>query len=118
MEKFGIGQSVRRIEDERLLRGEACFGDDLRADGMLHLALLRSPHAHADITAIDTSAARAMPGMVAVLTGADLAAEGTGVLPTPPRTNRADGMPSEGPPRFPLARGRVRFVGDPIAAVL
>jgi len=118
MDKFGIGQSVLRIEDERLLRGEACFGDDLRAEGMLHLALLRSPHAHADITAIDRTEALAMPGVIAVLTGADLVAEGTGALPTLPRTNRADGKPSEGPPRFPLARGRVRFVGDPVAAVL
>jgi carbon-monoxide dehydrogenase large subunit len=118
MEKFGIGQSVRRIEDERLLRGEACFGDDLRCEGMLHLALLRSPHAHADITAIDTAVARAMAGVVAVLTGADLAAEGIGALPSPPRTSRADGKPSEGPPRFALARSRVRFVGEAVAAVL
>jgi carbon-monoxide dehydrogenase large subunit len=117
MEKFGAGQSPRRIEDDRLLKGAACFGDDLVADGMLHAVFLRSPHAHADILSIDATDALAMPGIVGVLTGADLVALGIGPLPGGARTKRKDGQPSSGPPRHALAVDRVRFVGEAVAAV-
>ncbi len=117
MEKFGIGQPAPRIEDGRLLRGAARFGDDLAADGALHMVLLRSPHAHAEILSIDATAARGMPGVAGVLTGADLVATGIGPLPGGPRTKRADGSVSAGPPRHALAVDRVRFVGEPVAAV-
>src|SRR5829696_5742928 len=70
-----MGNSVPRKEDAVLLAGRATFTDDIRLPGMLHLAVLRSPHAHASITAIDTSAAREQPGVVAVFTGDDLADE-------------------------------------------
>jgi len=118
MEKFGVGQPAPRIEDERLLRGAARFGDDIAADGALHMVLLRSPHAHADILSIDVSAALAMPGVVGALTGADLIAAGIGPLPGGgTRTRRADGSASSGPPRDALAVARVRFVGEAVAAV-
>ena len=118
MEKFGVGQPAPRIEDERLLRGVARFGDDIAADGALHMVLLRSPHAHADILSIDVSAALAMPGVAGVLTGADLVAAGIGPLPGGrTRTKRADGSASSGPPRDALAVARVRFVGEAVAAI-
>ncbi len=117
MEKFGIGQPAPRIEDERLLRGEAHFGDDLVADGALYMVLLRSPHAHTDILSIDVSAALAIPGVAGALTGADLVAAGIGPLPGGPRTERADGSLSSGPPRHALGVDRVRFVGEPVAAI-
>lgn len=117
MEKFGVGQPAPRIEDDRLLKGEARFGDDLVADGMLHMVLLRSPHAHAEIVSIEVSEALVMPGVAGVLTGADLVAAGIGPLPGGPRTNRPDGSVSVGPPRHALAVERVRFVGEPVAAV-
>ena len=72
------GRPLRRFEDERLLRGEGAFVDDMQLPGMLHAAVLRSPHAHARIRSVDTSRARAMSGVAAVLTGADAA----GVLPS------------------------------------
>jgi carbon-monoxide dehydrogenase large subunit len=118
MEKFGAGQSPRRIEDDRLLKGEACFGDDLRAEGMLHCIFVRSSHAHAEIGAIATAAALEMPGVVGVLTGRDLAAAGIGPLPGGARTKRKDGRQSSGPPRHALAVDRVRFVGEAVAAVI
>jgi carbon-monoxide dehydrogenase large subunit len=118
MEKFGVGQPAPRIEDERLLRGVARFGDDIAADGALHMVLLRSPHAHADILSIDVLAALAMPGVAGVLTGADLVAAGIGPLPGGvTRTRRADGSASSGPPRDALAVARVRFVGEAVAAI-
>ena len=74
----GFGQPSLRLEDERLLRGEGQFTADFNAAGQAYMYVLRTPHAHADITAIDTSAARAAPGVCAVLTGADAAAGGVG----------------------------------------
>ena len=109
---IGIGHPVRRLEDERLLRGGSRYVSDLiAASGALRVKVLRSPHAHARLLAVDTTAARAMPGVVAVLAADDLA--GVGDLPcdwVPP------GM--DAVPRHPvLARGRVRYAGEPVAAV-
>ena len=78
MGKFAIGQSVLRREDPRLLRGQGRFFDDLKLADQLHAAIVRSPHAHADITGIDRRAALQMPGVHAVLTGADYRDDGLG----------------------------------------
>src|SRR6185503_13165213 len=67
-----VGRPIKRVEDPRLIQGKAVYVDDLRLPGMLHAAILRSPHAHAGVLAIRTDAARALPGVKAVLTGADV----------------------------------------------
>src|SRR5580698_4262024 len=82
MGEFAIGQSVLRREDPRLLRGLGRYFDDLKLADQLYAAVVRSPHAHADIRGIDTGAARQMPGVHAVLTGADYAADALGPLPS------------------------------------
>ena len=118
MAVYGIGQSIRRAEDQRFLDGSSQFVDDMTMDGMLHAIVLRSPHAHADIRAIDTSAAEAAPGVVAILTGADVAADG--LLPVRPhaRTDCRDGSPFFVPPRHVLVSDRVRYLGDGVAFVI
>lgn len=114
----GIGRPVRRIEDLRLLRGLGRFTDDLRADGAAQSVFLRSPHAHAAIASIDAGAARAMPGVLAVLTGADWVADGLGSLPCAVPRQRPDGSPMPRPPYRPLALDAVKHVGDPVALVI
>jgi len=116
--RFGSGKSVRRVEDENLLKGAGLFADDVDAPGQARLATLRSPHAHARIDSIDTAAAKAMPGVLAVLTGDDLA--GAGVKPLPRSTDfrRANNEPSEAPPQHSLAVGTVRFAGEAVVAVV
>ena len=118
MAVYGIGQSIRRAEDQRFLDGTSQFVDDMTLDGMLHAIVLRSPYAHADIRAIDTSAAEAAPGVAAVLTGADVAADG--LLPVRPhaRTDCRDGSPFFVPPRHVLVSDRVRYLGDGVAFVI
>jgi len=116
--EFGIGQAVTRFEDPRLLRGEGRFVHDVNLSGQLHAVLVRSPHAHASIVSIDIKAAAAAPGVIAVLTGEDYAREGFGgPSPTLKRT-RADGSPMFWRAQAPLARSRVRYVGDPVAMVV
>lgn len=108
-----VGASTPRLEDERFLTGTACFTDDVRMGGMLHAAILRSSHANARILSIDLSAARAMPGVELVVTGADFEGQPP-VIPI-----RLAPLP--GLERFlqhPMALGRVRFVGEPIALVV
>jgi carbon-monoxide dehydrogenase large subunit len=80
--RFGAGQPVKRLEDQRLLTGKGQFIDDKPEDGALWLHVLRSPHAHARIVSIDTSAAAEMPGVAAVFTGADLVSDDVGAIPT------------------------------------
>ena len=106
------GQSIERVEDARLLRGQGRFAASLAVRGMRHVAFVRSTHAHARITSIDTSAALAAPGVVAVLTAADLATVMTGPMSVmgPPGV-KASAFP-------PLAVDKVRLVGDPIAMVV
>lgn len=116
--RFGAGQPVKRLEDQRLLTGHGGYLDDKPADGALWLVVMRSPHAHADIVSIDTEAAKAMPGVEAVLTGADLLADDVGTIPTLPIFKRPDGSPMALPPRRLLAHEKVRFVGEPVAAVI
>ncbi len=118
MPKFGVGQPVSRVEDARLVTGHGRYVDDITLPGQLHAAVLRSPHAHAAIRSIDTSAAARAPGVVAVYTGDDLARDGVGDLPCLAQVKNRDGSDLVRPPRPALARGRVRFVGDPVAMVV
>ena len=111
-----IGRSLPRLEDRRFLTGHGCFVDDLNAPGQLHAVVVRSPHGHAAIDAIDPVAARAIPGVRGVFTGGDLAADGIGPLPCVARV--ATVAPMIVPPRPALACGRVRHVGDPVAFVV
>src|SRR5437660_12830763 len=81
MKQFGVGQPVRRVEDRRFLTGRGHYLDDISRPRQAHAVMLRSPHAHARIRALDSAAAKTAPGVIAVLTGADLAADGIGTIP-------------------------------------
>jgi len=114
--KFAVGQPVRRTEDPRLLRGRGRYTDDINLPGQAYAVMVRSTVAHGRIRAIDTEAARAMPGVCTVLTGHDLKAYG-GLKCTLPLKSR-DGTPIRYVPRPALAVDKVRFVGDPVACVV
>jgi aerobic carbon-monoxide dehydrogenase large subunit len=114
----GIGAPLRRVEDRRFLTGRGRFVADIDLPGALACALVRSPHAHAAVRRIDTVAAMASPGVVAVLTGADMAADGMAPMRPLWLVRSRDGSPMAEPPRFALARERVRHVGEPVAAVI
>lgn len=118
MSDAGIGAAPPRKEDARLLTGHGRFVDDMRLDRQCWAAFLRSPHAHAQIRAIDISAAVRSTDVLAVLTGADLAADGLGPLPCEVALENADGSPILRPPRPALAAERVRHVGDTVAMVV
>jgi carbon-monoxide dehydrogenase large subunit len=118
VETFAVGQSVRRLEDPRLLQGLGRYSDDVSLPREVYVVIVRSPHAHARIRGVDASAALAAPGVLAVLTGADAAADGLGNLPTDSSRKRRDGSPAFTTPRPALARERVRHVGDPVALVV
>ncbi|MEJ1974681.1 MAG: xanthine dehydrogenase family protein molybdopterin-binding subunit [Acetobacteraceae bacterium] len=118
MTKFGLAQPVRRVEDPRLLKGNGLYTDDIHTAGVLWSAVLRSPHAAAKLGAIDTEAARALPGVVAIYTAADLAADGIGGLPCAIPLKNRDGSPRVEAPHPVLADGAVRHVGDPVAFVV
>jgi carbon-monoxide dehydrogenase large subunit len=115
MGDFGIGAAVRRKEDFRFLTGQGTYTDDINRPGQLHAFLLRSPHAHAELGAIDTAAAKRAPGVAAVFTGADLQVGG---LPCGWLVTSKDGKPMIEPPHPLLAQGKVRHVGDPVAVVI
>ena len=118
MEKFGVGQGVRREEDPRLLRGRGLFTNDVNLPQQTYAIVLRSPYAHAEIKSIDTTAAKAAPGVQGVFTGEDVAADNLGVPGMPAKWKRPDGEPMKYRPQPPLALGRVRYVGDPVALVV
>src|SRR5450830_476964 len=118
MSKFALGQSVTRIEDAALVQGAGRYTDDFELAGAAHACILRSPYAHANILNIDTAGARKAPGVLAVLTGADAAADGLGDIPCLVPVTNIDGTPRADTPRPVLARGRVRHVGDPVALVV
>jgi len=118
MGEFAIGQSVRRFEDPRLLKGRGRFFDDLKLAGQLFAAIVRSPHAHADIRKIDAGAALARPGVHAVLTGEDYKADGLGSLPSMAIYKKRDGGPMYLPHRPAIAVGRAMHVGYPVAVVI
>lgn len=114
----GSGVSVRRIEDERFVLGRGRYVDDLAPPGALFACFVRSPHAHARISAIDTSAARAHPGVTAIFTGADLVDAGVKGLPCGWLIHDRHGQPMAEPTRYPLTIDKVRHVGDPVAVVI
>src|SRR5512139_97157 len=116
-EKYGVGQSVSRFEDPRLLRGEGRYVNDLALPGMAHLAYVRSPHARARISRVDASAALAAPGVVGVYTVEDLERDGIGTTSPSLKRSRPDGKPGFWRPHPGLARDLVRHVGDPVAIV-
>jgi aerobic carbon-monoxide dehydrogenase large subunit len=118
MDKYGIGQSLSRFEDPRLLRGAGRFVNDVSLPRQAYATFLRSPHAHAAIRAIDTTAAKAAPGVLGVFTEADVAAEKLGTTRLALPRKRADGSPAFARPHPGLARGSVRYVGDPVAMVV
>jgi len=118
MGEFAIGQGVSRFEDPRLIQGGGRYTDDIKLPGLVHGVVLRSPHAHAKIKAIDIAAAKAAPGVLCVLTAADVKAAGYGDLPVPGGLKRRDGSPQY-KPRYPiLAADRVRWLGDGVAFVV
>jgi len=118
VERYGAGQPIRRKEDQRFLTGAGRYIDDLSMAHMAHLYILRSPHAHAHIEAMDTQAAAAAPGVLAVLTGADWIADDLGGIPTRTAAKNSDGSPVPTPERQGLVATRARFVGDAVAVVV
>jgi aerobic carbon-monoxide dehydrogenase large subunit len=113
MDQTYIGAPIRRREDFRLLTGRATFTDDIKLPQMLHAAILRSPYAHARITSVDASKAQAIPGAVAVFTAQDIAPL---AKPIPIRLYPLPGL--EHFLQYPLARDKVRYVGEPVAVVV
>ena len=118
MDKFGRSQPVRRLEDARFLTGQGRYVDDTAPEGALHAYVLRSTVAHADVGGVDAEAARAMPGVACVLTAADLRAAGLDDTMSYNTVKNRDGSPAAAPERPLLARGRVRYVGEPVAMVV
>ena len=118
MAENGIGAAVRRKEDHRFITGAGQYTDDINRPHQLYAHIIRSPHAHASIEAIDSSAAVAAAGVVAVLTGADMAADGLGGLPCGWGITSKDGTPMAEPAHPPLAVDTVRYVGDQVAVVI
>ena len=116
--RFGSGQAVRRLEDDVLLAGTGRYTDDVVPAGQLRTAFVRSPYPHARIVSIDTEAAKALPGVAAIYTGAELASAGVKSLPGTAGFKRADGSNGVTPPQRALAHERVRFVGEPVVLVV
>src|SRR5262245_14588947 len=125
-DKPGIGEPVRRKEDQRLVTGAGCYSDDVNLPGQAYAVMVRSPHAHARIRAIDAAAALAIPGVVAVLTGRDILADRLKPIPHKawsyhpaeiPLQNRS-GAPVFGARHFPLAVDKVRHAGEAVAMVI
>jgi aerobic carbon-monoxide dehydrogenase large subunit len=117
-DRFAIGQPVPRAEDPVLLRGEGHYSDDFSRPRQAHAVIVRSQYAHGILRGIDTAAARAMPGVLAVYTAADLAAGGIGSLPARQVMNNRDGTPMLQPVRRVLATDKVRHVGEAVACVI
>ena len=121
-----IGEPVRRKEDLRLITGAGCFSDDVNLPGQYYAVMVRAPHAHARLTAIDTAKARAVPGVVAVLTGRDMLADGMKPIPHRPFSpspadislENTDGTPMFTAPHYPLVIDKVRHVGEALAMVI
>lgn len=118
MTKFGMAQPVRRVEDPRLLIGNGRYTDDITLANEAVGVVLRSPHAAARILSIDTTAATALPGVLAIYTGADLKADGIGGLPCLIPLKNRDGSARAEVPHPVLADGEVRHVGDPVAFIV
>ncbi|MEM8743669.1 MAG: xanthine dehydrogenase family protein molybdopterin-binding subunit [Pseudomonadota bacterium] len=119
MEKYGIGQPVRRKEDVRFITGTGTYIDDVTADNLAHAVVLRSPFAHAKILGIDTSEAEEMPGVLGIVTGKDWMAEGFAPIPTKSAVaKKIDGSPLNQPQRHCFAIDRARYIGEPVAVVI
>jgi aerobic carbon-monoxide dehydrogenase large subunit len=118
MSATGVGAAVRRKEDRRFITGKGHYTDDLQRPGQCHAFFLRSPHAHARIKRIDTAAAAAMPGVVAVLTGADLQADKIGNLICGWMIHSKDGSPMKMAPHPAIAHGKANHVGDAVVVVV
>ncbi len=118
MGEFAIGQGVPRFEDPRLVQGRGRYIDDVVYPGMAFGVVLRSPHGHAKINSIDTTAAKSAPGVLAVITAAEWKKSGFGELPSHGGLKLRDGSPMFKPPYPVLAQDRVRWVGDPVAFVV
>jgi aerobic carbon-monoxide dehydrogenase large subunit len=117
-QKYGVGQPVRRKEDDTLVRGKGTYTDDINLADQAYTWIVRSSHAHGVIRGIETDAARGMPGVLGVWTAADLAKGGYGVFTTGVPLKSRDGSPVLQTKRAPLAIDKVRFVGDPVAFVV
>ncbi|HYZ26343.1 MAG TPA: xanthine dehydrogenase family protein molybdopterin-binding subunit [Geminicoccaceae bacterium] len=118
MAKFGVGQPVRRVEDQRFITGAGRYTDDIDLDGQAYIAVVRSPEAHARITSIEVEAAKAAPGVLAVVTGAEYAATGGNALPCGIPMENRDGSKGKNRLRPVLCTERVRHVGDNVAFVV
>ncbi len=118
MGEQGFGQAIRRTEDARFLTGAGRYTADIELPGQARACFLRSPHAHADIVALDAGAARSAPGVIAVLTGDDAAADGLGDIPRRDRLVNRDGSDPVSPPRPMIAHRRARYLGEPVAIVV
>ena len=118
LSRFGSGKSIKRVEDDALLRGRGLFTGNVSAPGELQVCFLRSPHPHARIVRIATEAAAAMPGVVRIVTGRDLLNAGVGPIPNSADFRRADGIPTATPPHHALAIDVVRYVGEAVVAVI
>lgn len=116
--RFGSGHAVKRLEDDLLLKGQGLFTDDAQVEGLQHIWFVRSVYPHALLKSVDVTAARDMPGVSLVVTGADLAQAGIKPLPKPAGFKRADGSPAASLPRYLMAHERVRFVGEVVAVVV
>ena len=116
--RSGIGDRPKRREDQRFLTGQGRYLDDLAFDGVTYAVVLRSPHAHAEIRAIDSAAAKTMPGVLALLTAADAQADGLKPLLPYVDANTVTGEPFAFMPQPLLAEGKVRYVGEPVALII
>jgi carbon-monoxide dehydrogenase large subunit len=116
--RFGASRSQKRLEDDRLLKGEGLFSDDRAFPGAAWLVLVRSPYAHARIVSVDVSEVRKQARVLAAWSMADLHADGVGHIPFPPLFRRADGSPMAAPPRTLLAESKVYYAGQPVVAVV
>lgn len=116
--KFGVGQPVPRKEDPTLLRGLGRYTDDINLTGQAYAVMVRSRIAHGLLKGIDLTAARAMPGVLTILTHADLEAAGQGPMKCGMNIPQRDGSPMKTPPRPSLAKGKVRYVGEAVACVV
>ncbi|MBV9377836.1 MAG: xanthine dehydrogenase family protein molybdopterin-binding subunit, partial [Alphaproteobacteria bacterium] len=118
LDRYAIGQPVPRSEDPVLVSGKGRFTDDVNLAGQAYCVIVRSHYAHGLIRGIDISATREMPGVLGIYTAAELAAGGIGPLPPRQVMNNRDGTPMLSPTRYVLATDKVRYVGDPVVAVV
>src|ERR1700734_4539652 len=118
LQKFGVGQPVRRKEDDTLVRAKGKYTDDFSLPGQVYAWIVRSSHAHGVLRGIDTSTAKAMPGVIGVWTGTDLVAAGYGPFTCALPLKSRDGTPLHQTNRTALMADKVRYVGDPVAFVV